>query len=364
MNAAILILAAAVFFKTGRTNVAEIKEAHQLLAPMLGSKVAPYLFAIALIAAGQSSTITGTLAGQIVMEGYLRLRINPWMRRLITRVVAIIPAVIVILSTGEKNITSLLVLSQVVLSMQLGFAIIPLIHFVSDKKTMGVFAIKPIVQILAWLITTVLVYLNLRMVTEQATDYFAHSDNIFWKMIIILGGLIFLVLLVVAIAYPLMTHKKVKDVPLQVHKAEKITDVEIPTYNRIAVALGFTHRDKELIAHAIKESNNLTRIILIHIVESASAKVLGTETDDLETRKDQEKLDEYVSFLKQKGFDADSSLGFRNRQKEIPRLVKEANADLLIIGAHGHSGVKDWLYGETIDAVRHQLKIPVLIVNL
>jgi manganese transport protein len=364
VNAAILILAASVFFKTGRTDVAEIKEAHQLLAPMLGSKVAPYLFAIALIAAGQSSTITGTLAGQIVMEGYLRLRINPWMRRLITRVVAIIPAVIVILSTGEKNITSLLVLSQVVLSMQLGFAIIPLIHFVSDKKTMGVFTIKPIVQILAWLITSVLVYLNLRMVIEQATDYFNHSDNVFWKMIIILGGLIFLVLLVIAIAYPLMTHKKVKDVPLQVHEAVKITDVEIPAYNRIAVALGFTHRDKELIAHAIKESNDLTKIILIHIVESAPAKVLGTETDDLETRKDQEKLDEYVSFLKQKGFTAESFLGFRNRQKEIPRLVKDAKADLLIIGAHGHSGVKDWLYGETIDAVRHQLKIPVLIVNL
>src|SRR5678809_127151 len=175
VNAAILILAAAVFFKTGRTQVAQIKEAHELLAPLLGSKVAPYLFAIALIAAGQSSTITGTLAGQIVMEGYLQLRINPWMRRLITRVIAIIPAVIVILSTGEKNITSLLVLSQVVLSLQLGFAIIPLIHFVSDKKTMGVFTIKPIVQILAWLITSVLVYLNVRMVTEQATDYFIHS---------------------------------------------------------------------------------------------------------------------------------------------------------------------------------------------
>lgn len=364
VNAAILILAAAVFFKTGRTNVAEIKEAHQLLSPMLGSKIAPYLFAIALIAAGQSSTITGTLAGQIVMEGYLRLRINPWMRRLITRVVAIIPAVIVILSTGEKNITSLLVLSQVVLSMQLGFAIIPLIHFVSDKKTMGVFAIKPIVQILAWLVTSVLVYLNLRMVIEQATDYFAHSHNIFWKMIIILGGLIFLVLLVVAFAYPLITHRKVKDVPLQVHEAEKITDVEIPTYNRIAVSLGFSDRDKELLAHAIKQSSSFTKIILIHIVESASAKVLGTETDDLETRKDQEKLDEYVAFLHQKGFTAESILGFRNRQKEIPRLVKETGAGLLIIGAHGHSGVKDWLYGETIDAVRHQLKIPVLIVNL
>jgi manganese transport protein len=365
VNAAILILAAAVFFKTGRTQVAEIKEAHQLLAPLLGSRVAPYLFAIALIAAGQSSTITGTLAGQIVMEGYLQLRINPWMRRLITRVIAIIPAVIVILSTGETNITSLLVLSQVVLSLQLGFAIIPLIHFVSDKKTMGVFSIKPVVQILAWLITAVLVYLNVRMVTEQATDYFIHSDNLFWKMIIILGGVIFLILLIVAILYPLMTHRKVKDVPLQVHKtASVIEDVELPTYNRIAVALGFSDRDKELLAHAIKQSNELSRIVLIHIVESASAKILGTESDDFETRKDQEKLDEYVRFLQQKGLTAESSLGFRNRQKEIPRLVKEANADLLVIGAHGHSGVKDWLYGETIEAVRHQLKIPVLIVSL
>jgi manganese transport protein len=365
VNAAILVLAATVFFKSGRTEVAQIKEAHELLAPLLGSKLAPYLFAIALIAAGQSSTITGTLAGQIVMEGYLQLRINPWMRRLVTRLIAIIPAVIVILVNGEKDIDSLLVLSQVILSLQLGFAIIPLIHFVSDKKTMGAFTIKPIVQILGWLITAVLVYLNIRMVIEQATNFFLHSDNLFWKVVIILGGLAFLALLVIAILYPLIPHRKVKDIPLQVHKTEKaIEDVQLPVYNRIVVSLGFSNRDKELLAHAMKQSSALTRIVLIHIVESASAKILGKESDDLETRKDQEKLDEYVSFLQQKGFNAESMLGFRNRQKEIPRLVKDANADLLIIGAHGHSGMKDWLYGETIDAVRHQLKIPVLIVSL
>src|ERR1700741_3682756 len=172
VNAAILVLAATVFFKSGRTDVAEIKTAHELLSDFLGSKLAPTLFAVALIAAGQSSTITGTLAGQIVMEGYLRLRINPWIRRLMTRLIAIIPAVVVILINGEDNIDSLLILSQVVLSLQLGFAIIPLIHFVSDKKTMGPFAIKPLVKAAAWLITSVLVYLNLRMVVEQATAYF------------------------------------------------------------------------------------------------------------------------------------------------------------------------------------------------
>src|SRR6187401_970628 len=125
VNAAILILAATVFFKSGRTDVAEIKTAHELLDPLLGTKLASILFAIALIASGQSSTITGTLAGQIVMEGYLQLRINPVLRRLVTRLVAIIPAIIVIVINGEKNIDSLLILSQVILSLQLGFAIIP-----------------------------------------------------------------------------------------------------------------------------------------------------------------------------------------------------------------------------------------------
>src|SRR5215212_4670579 len=214
VNAAILVLAASAFYFKGRTDVAEIKLAYELLDPLLGSKWAPYLFAIALIAAGQSSTVTGTLAGQIVMEGYLRLRINPWMRRLMTRLIAIIPAVIVIMINGEQDINNLLILSQVVLSLQLGFAIIPLIHFVSDKRTMGQFAIKPIVKIMAWLVTSVLVYLNIRMVTEQAVDFFSHSNNVFWKIIIILAGILFLVLLVVWFVYPLL-HKKVKNVSIQ-----------------------------------------------------------------------------------------------------------------------------------------------------
>src|SRR5829696_8660424 len=142
VNAAILVLAATVFFKAGRSDVAEIRTAHELLNDFLGNNLTPTLFAIALIAAGQSSTVTGTLAGQIVMEGYLRIRINPWVRRLLTRMVAIIPAVIVILINGENNIDDLMVFSQVILSLQLGFAVIPLIHFVSDKKTMGQYSIS------------------------------------------------------------------------------------------------------------------------------------------------------------------------------------------------------------------------------
>jgi manganese transport protein len=139
VNAAILILAAATFHKNGMFEVAEIQDAHKFLEPLLGTKWAPALFAIALIAAGQSSTVTGTLAGQIVMEGYLHFRMQPWVRRIITRLIAIIPAVIVILIYGEGVTGKLLILSQVILSLQLGFAIIPLIHFVSDKSKMNGF---------------------------------------------------------------------------------------------------------------------------------------------------------------------------------------------------------------------------------
>jgi manganese transport protein len=209
VNAFILILAATVFFKAGKTDIAEIRQAHELLAPMLGTNLAPILFAIALIAAGQSSTITGTLAGQIVMEGYLQLRITPWLRRLITRLIAVTPAVAVILINGENNIDDLLIFSQVILSLQLGFAIIPLIHFTSDKKTMGVFAIKPMIIILASLITAVLVYLNIRMVYEQASMFFETSSSTIAKTAIIASGLIYISLLIVAIFHPFL--KKVKN---------------------------------------------------------------------------------------------------------------------------------------------------------
>lgn len=208
VNAFILILAATVFFKAGRTDIAEIKQAHELLAPMLGTNLAPVLFAIALIAAGQSSTITGTLAGQIVMEGYLQLHITPWLRRLITRLIAVIPAVAVILINGENNIDDLLILSQVILSLQLGFAIIPLIHFTSDKKTMGAFAIKPLVIVTASIITAILVYLNIRMVVEQASIFFETSSSTLAKTAIIVSGLIYISLLIMAIFHPLMKRRK------------------------------------------------------------------------------------------------------------------------------------------------------------
>ncbi|MFC5405529.1 Nramp family divalent metal transporter [Cohnella soli] len=160
INAAILILAASVFHTAGKTDVAEIDQAYHLLAPMLGSSIAAILFGVALLASGQNSTLTGTLAGQIVMEGFLNIRIAPWLRRLITRMIAIIPAVIVTALYGEKGTMDLLILSQVILSLQLSFAVVPLVQFTSNKKKMGVFVNKPWLIILSWTIAVIIMGLN------------------------------------------------------------------------------------------------------------------------------------------------------------------------------------------------------------
>src|SRR3954465_5543972 len=152
INAAILILAAATFYSRGRTDVAEIQQAHKLLTPLLGVTGASTLFALALLASGQNSTLTGTLAGQIVMEGFLNIRLRPWLRRLITRAIAIVPAVIVTAMSGEKGTANLLILSQVVLSLQLSFAVFPLVMFTSDRTKMGEFVNKTGIKILAWVV--------------------------------------------------------------------------------------------------------------------------------------------------------------------------------------------------------------------
>ena len=166
INAAILILSAAVFHWSGHQYVAEIQDAYRLLSPLLGVGVASMLFAIALLASGQNSTLTGTLAGQIVMEGFLNLRLKPWLRRLITRLIAIIPAVLVIGIFGEGKTTDLLVASQVALSMQLGFAVWPLIRFTGERAKMGEFANRIWLKILGWMTAGVIILLNVKLLLD------------------------------------------------------------------------------------------------------------------------------------------------------------------------------------------------------
>ncbi len=172
INAAILILSAATFHRAGRTDIAEIQEAYHLLTPMLGVTGASTLFAIALLAAGQNSTLTGTLAGQIVMEGFVNIRIAAWMRRLLTRLLAIIPAVIVIAIAGENATTHLLLLSQVILSMQLSFAVIPLVQFTGSRRIMGEFLDPLWVRIIGWVMAGVIAGLNLWLLLLQFRNGF------------------------------------------------------------------------------------------------------------------------------------------------------------------------------------------------
>lgn len=164
VNAAILVVAAATFHNSGYQDVAEIERAYELLTPLLGAGAASVLFGVALLASGQNSTITGTLAGQIIMEGFLDIRIKPWLRRLITRLLAIIPAIIIVMISGGTGLTELLILSQVVLSMQLSFAVFPLVMFTSDKKKMGPFANKLWLKVLAYTIALLIASLNIWLI--------------------------------------------------------------------------------------------------------------------------------------------------------------------------------------------------------
>lgn len=166
INGAILILAAAAFHWSGHQDVAEIQDAYKLLSPVLGVGVASTFFAVALLASGQNSTLTGTLAGQVVMEGFLNIRLRPWLRRLITRAIAIVPAVCVIGLFGEGKTTDLLVASQVVLSMQLGFAVWPLVQFTSERAKMGEFANPLWIKILGWTCATVIIVLNVKLLLD------------------------------------------------------------------------------------------------------------------------------------------------------------------------------------------------------
>lgn len=361
VNAGILILSAAVFFKTGRTDIAGIEDAHVLLEGSLNSSWAPKLFAIALIAAGQSSTVTGTLAGQIVMEGYLHLRLNPLLRRLITRLIAVVPAVLVIYFSGDKNVDFMLILSQVILSMQLGFAIIPLIHFVSDKAKMGQFTIKPWVKFLAWLVTAVLVYLNLRMMFEETVSILETSDSIWLKGGMAALGIFIVLLLGYVIAYPFLN--KTKHQRGQIHGDIKSLEISKTAFNHIAITVDFSDMDSKAISYALMQGNANTTYSLLHVLESVAAKYLGSSADDKESKGDERQMEKYVQQLKEAGYNAEGYITFGNRSADIIKFTKSNNVDLIVMGSHGHRSFKDLIYGTTIDVVRHGVNVPIFVVK-
>lgn len=363
VNAAILILAGSAFYTAGLYEVSDITEAHHLLEPLLGSQLAPVLFAIALLCAGQSSTITGTLAGQIIMEGYLNLRIAPWIRRLITRLIAIAPAVLVIHYYGEKATGDLLILSQVILSLQLGFAVIPLIHFVSDRDRMGEFVIPAWMRLAAWICAGIIVVLNIKLVINQIEEWLRIDDGIATRFLVIPFAVFSLGMLFYITFAPVV--RKLR------HRGERIPHTDfrgfIPqpgiTPQRIAVCLDFGNGDQNALQKAIDQGGKEATYFLIHITESAGARWLGTDIRDMETDKDMERLQGYLMALSAKGYQVNIRHGFGTPSRKIPEIVKENGCDLVVMSAHGHKALMDFILGSTVDSVRHRVQVPVLIVQ-
>jgi len=373
VNAAILIMAAAVFYRSGLFDIAEIQDAHRMLEPILGAAVAPVAFALALLASGQSSTITATLAGQIVMEGHLNIRIRPWLRRLITRLLAAGPAVLAILWFGEESTGGLLVLSQVVLSLQLPFAVVPLIHFVADRRRMKNFTVGPVVQALAWLVAGIIVALNLKLVIDEIGAWLAAAGANAWILqvtVLPLVGLLLLLLAYVAIRPWIERLQRLPGIlrPAGIHGrmvAGKFSIRPARSYRRIAIALDFGDGEQQLVNEALRfAEKERTEIVLMHVVESAVARAMGPNAADFETEADRQRLEALCASLRQAGYRASCRLGLGDPISELARLVEEEKVEAVVLGAHGHRGLTDLVYGNTASALRHRIGATVIICPL
>ncbi|MGE5174956.1 MAG: Nramp family divalent metal transporter [Hyphomicrobiales bacterium] len=377
VNAAILVLAAAVFHESGHQDVARIEDAYKLLAPLLGTGLASTLFAVALLASGQSSTITGTLAGQVVMEGFLRWRIQPWLRRVISRSLAILPAALVIGLRGENAVDELLVLSQVVLSLQLSFAVIPLVTFTSMRSRMGAFVNRAWVIAASLLVTAIIVGLNVKLVADTLAEWWRAAPGAWWLTsvvfpVVVVAG----VLLLAVTAMPLLRALRLAPLPERyppvpaayVSRARGLTRgprlVAEGGPRRVAVALEIGGADDAVIEHlAGMALPGDAEIVLMHVAESAASRYLGVESSDQESREDTETLEHLAEHLRHLGFDARVLLGNGDVKAELARMVRETGADLLITGSHGHRLFGDLFLGATVSGLRHRVACPVLTVR-
>jgi manganese transport protein len=370
VNAALLVMAAATFYRAGHHDVADIQDAHRLLEPILGAHIAPIAFAIALIASGQASTITGTLAGQIVMEGFIHLRVRPVLRRLITRSAAILPAVATIYYFGERGTGNLLVLSQVILSLQLSFAVIPLIHFVSDRRLMGQYVVRAPLRAAAWIVAGVIVFLNVRLAHAEIAGWIDAAGGSAWVLhitVLPLAAALAVLLLYVTCAPAVQRLRGVARPAVHgVHDASAVPEVKPPhALRRIGAAVDFTAADGHVLSHAMalaRLTGRAAHIVIFHVVESGGARMLGSEMRDQEAHADQERLELYTVELGELGVEATYDLGFGTPAEELAGLVARHHVDIIVVGSHGHRGLGDFVHGTSVERLRHLVTVPVLAV--
>ena len=367
INIAILVLAGSVFYKRGIV-VSEIQQAHLLLAPLLGTAAAGILFAVALLCSGQSSTLTGTLAGQVVMEGFLNFRMRPWLRRMLTRSMAITPAALTVYFAGEHGSYQLLILSQVILSLQLPFAVIPLIHFTNSRERMGTFANRAWVRVLAWASAVLIVGLNARLVMLTVGDWIPQAGPWrFWVLLALIIGLAGLtILLLWVMLEPFIPDWRRKfargpePLPMSVGSL-----LPLQGYERILVPLDHSERDRDAVAHAAAMSRlHHAKLFLLHVEEDVTSTVYGSLADTAEIEAGEQYLDGIVRSLQAQGVSVEAVVRYsRDPRSQIVEYARELKPDLIVMGAHGHKGLKDLLFGTTINAVRHQLRTPLLVVR-
>ncbi len=363
VNAAILIMSAADFHSRGIV-VTEIQQAHHLLEPILGNRIAPTVFALALLAAGQSSTLTGTLAGQVVMEGFLNVRLRPWLRRLITRSMALIPAVIVIAIAGNHGTYELLILSQVILSLQLPFAIIPLIHFTSDKNKMGLFANKSWVITAAWIIAGIIVALNFKLVYDELVAWLTGASAIIW--ILGLSGVAGVIgILGYIVVIPWLREHQVWESNVITQGKQIAQNIKPMQIRHIGVALEHSNADADILSAALSMARyQNAKLTLIHVIETPSGMVFGEDADSLHSREDYAYLEELAREIEEQDLPVEVLLRTGKPIDEIVKSVDFLGLDLIVFGSHGHRGLEDLVYGETVTSVRHAVSIPVLIVRV
>ena len=372
VNAAILVLSASVFH--GKAEVATIEEAHELLSGLLHS-AAPILCGVALLCAGPSSTLTGTLAGQIIMEGYLDLRIAPWMRRLITRSVALVPATLTIMLAGDQATQQLLVLSQVILSLQLAFAVIPLIHFTSNRRNMGAFATPWWGQVLAWASALIIVALNARLVWDKIgewTELASASGRTVGPVPLswLVGGSLYSISLAALGLLAWVTLKPLIHPP-RTWNPEPTTELDWSDalrprrIARIGVALERGPGDSEILSRALAFAEpGRTELTILHVVDTPMTRLYGAETADRESEADTRYLADVAQKLESQGYRVHPVLLHGpDRASKLINQLKGEPVDLLVVGSHGHGFFRDLLFGQTVDKVRHGLSIPMYIAR-
>ncbi len=349
VNASILILSAATFFKNGVV-VTQIQQAHQMLSPLLGTTLASAAFAIALLCSGQSSTITGTMAGQIVMEGFLNFRVQPWLRRFITRMVAVVPAALTIWFAGDHGAYRLLILSQVVLSLQLPFAVVPLLRFTSDRARMGVLVNPRWVSLLGWSCAAVILGLNLWLAFTELRD---------WPLFLSLplSSALLALLGYVAFAPP---HGRAA-----VRLPETRVDFTAPVYRTILVPVDHSDLDRVALAHAVSLARpHHAALHLLHVEEGVASRLYGELSQTAEVEQGSRYFEDLLAAVRRTGLEASLTVLHGESPKSL--IVHHARSlapDLIVMGAHGHRGIQDLLFGATINEVRHAVTCPLFIVR-